>query len=97
MDIKTHFNSALSTDGQVRTTVIEVGNGHYNDILVVILDNRASTATLVMTHEDGSHQTSVVGVAVDPELALGNAITRTGFRLFNHPELVKLVWICLGR
>ena len=94
------YNSSRSACQQVRSTIIEAGNGHYSDILIAVIDERSDTATLVITHEDGSVLTQVVGIGPREkrdELALRNAIVRSGFRLFDEVQLSRLVRACFGR
>lgn len=94
------YNSSLSVCGNVRSTIIETGNGHYTDICVVILDARSDIATLVITHEDGTvmSQVTCIGPAERrDETALRNAVVRSGFRLHDEHQLMRLVRACFGR
>jgi len=93
------YNSSLSVCGQVRSTIIEAGNGHYSDILIAVVDKRSDTATLVITHEDGAVLTQIVGIGPRErrdELALRNGIVRSGFRLHDEVQLMHLVRACFG-
>lgn len=92
------YNSSLSVCGNVRSTIIETGNGHYTDICIVIVDKRAGLITLVMNHECGT--ASSFSLAFQPEhaeLALRNVIVRSGFRLHDEHQLMRLVRASLGR